>query len=477
MTGGCPVCSSSSIGAELIPAQLRQTSHPTYSEGRWVGEARGEQGRWLLFLRIDPSLPLLYILVYIDDLVFATAKTEALALVKAELQKRLTCTDLDFDAILAAMYALADITEGDCYLRVPPDPGTVAAALRASVSTAPGASAAAALGASTSAAPGAGTSPLSGTAPTESLHTFRCHGPSPPCASILLFLRIDPSLPLLYILVYIDDLVFATAKTEALALVKAELQKRLTCTDLAPPSDESVEPCGQYPELVGCLMYLITCTRPDLTYPLSILVHYVAPRRHGPEHYRAATRVQRYLCSTSGMGLVLGGWGPIELIGYSDAALADDQATHLSSDYYTFSLSTGSVSWRSTRSSSVLSSSYEAEIYAGAMAAQELRWLTYLLTDLGEQPPPILYVDNKAMSDLCWEKRLEHKTKHTALRYFLARELQQLGQLRLAYVGSQANTADDHQRALGLVITKALGSCDHQHALGLVPTVPHLLVS
>ncbi|CAI7850338.1 unnamed protein product, partial [Closterium sp. NIES-54] len=62
--------------------------------------------------------------------------------------------DLDFDAILAAMYAFADFTEGDCYLRVPPDPGTVAAAL--------GASAAAALGASASAASGAGTSPLSG---------------------------------------------------------------------------------------------------------------------------------------------------------------------------------------------------------------------------------------------------------------------------------------------------------------------------
>ncbi|CAI7900424.1 unnamed protein product, partial [Closterium sp. NIES-54] len=72
--------------------------------------------------------------------------------------------DLDFDAILAAMYALADITEGDCYLRVPPNPGTVAAAL--------GASAAAALGASASATPGAGTSLPSGTAPTESFHTF-----------------------------------------------------------------------------------------------------------------------------------------------------------------------------------------------------------------------------------------------------------------------------------------------------------------
>ncbi|CAI7737968.1 unnamed protein product [Closterium sp. NIES-53] len=88
--------------------------------------------------------------------------------------------DLVFDAILAAMYALANITEGDCYLSVPPDPGTAAAALGAgataalgaSASAAPGAGTAAALGASASAAPGAGTSTLSGTAPTEALHTF-----------------------------------------------------------------------------------------------------------------------------------------------------------------------------------------------------------------------------------------------------------------------------------------------------------------
>ncbi|CAI7928458.1 unnamed protein product [Closterium sp. NIES-54] len=113
-------------------------------------------------------------------------------------------------------------------------------------------------------------------------------------------------------------------------------------------------------------------------------------------------------------------------LGHADASWADDQTTQRSSQGYTFSLGSGSVSWRSTRSSSVLSSSCEAEIYAGAMAAQELRWLTYLLTDLGEQPrsPPVLYVDNKAMLALCREHRLEHRTKHIALRYFLARELQ-----------------------------------------------------
>ncbi|CAI7769455.1 unnamed protein product [Closterium sp. NIES-54] len=170
----------------------------------------------------------------------------------------------------------------------------------------------------------------------------------------------------------------------------------------------------------------------------------------------AAKRVLRYLCSTSGMGLVLGGRRPVVLTGHADASWADDQATQRSSQGYTFSLGSGSVSRQSTRSSSVLSSSCEAEIYAGAMAAQELRWITYLLTDLGEQPrsPPVLYVDNKAMLALCREHRLEHRTKHIALHYFLARELQQRGQLRLAYVASEANTAD--------IFTKALAPGDHQ---------------
>ncbi|CAI7843065.1 unnamed protein product, partial [Closterium sp. NIES-54] len=107
-----------------------------------------------------------------------------------------------------------------------------------------------------------------------------------------------------------------------------------------------------------------------------------------------------------------------------------------------------------------------------AASPTELCWLTYLLTDLGERPssPPVLCVDNKAAIALCQEHRLEHRTKHIALRYFLARELQQRGQLCLRYVATRANTAD--------IFTKALQPGDHQRfctVLGLVPTVPHLL--
>ncbi|CAI7810095.1 unnamed protein product [Closterium sp. NIES-53] len=280
--------------------------------------------------------------------------------------------------------------------------------------------------------------------------TLASLGFAPSTADPSLFLRTDATLPPFYVLVYVDDLVFATADTEALALVKSELQKRHTCTELgeltsylglritrdraqrtitltqshmvqqvlqrfgftysspqstplptghslsAPPSDESVEPSGPYPELVGCLI-------------------------------------------TSGMGLVVGGRTRVVLTGHADASWVDDLAT----------------------------SSCEAEIYAGAMAAQELRWLTYLLTDLGEVPrsPPVLYVDNKAMLALCQE----HRTKHIALRYFLARELQQRGQIRLAYVASQANTAD--------VFTKALQPCDHQPCFAFLDWSCDLLFS
>ncbi|CAI7811934.1 unnamed protein product, partial [Closterium sp. NIES-54] len=109
----------------------------------------------------------------------------------------------------------------------------------------------------------------------------------------------------------------------------------------APPSNKSVVQSGPYPELVGCLMYMMTCTRPDLVYPLSLLARYVAPGRHGKVHWDAAKRVLRYLCSTLGMGLVLGGRGPLVLTGHADASWVDDSAMQRSSHGYTFSLGSG----------------------------------------------------------------------------------------------------------------------------------------
>ncbi|CAI7870305.1 unnamed protein product, partial [Closterium sp. NIES-54] len=64
------------------------------------------------------------------------------------LRSRVAIFELDYDAILVAMYAFSLSAKGDCYLCVPPDPGIEATAL------------------------GASESALPGTAPAEALHTF-----------------------------------------------------------------------------------------------------------------------------------------------------------------------------------------------------------------------------------------------------------------------------------------------------------------
>ncbi|CAI7777057.1 unnamed protein product [Closterium sp. NIES-53] len=225
--------------------------------------------------------------------------------------------DLDFDAILAAMYAVSISAEGDYYMCIPPDLGNEAAALGASESAAPGTRESATLG--------AGESALSGTESAQVFHTFT-----------------------------LDS-----------GASRSFFRDRTTLTPLGRP----------------------------------VAVSLADPSR-GPVLARYSTVLP---CPAAPSGSLSGLYLP--------------------------SFSTNLVSGADLQDARV-----DQFILAGAMAALELRWLTYLLTDLGEPPrsPRVLYVDNKAMLALCREHRLEHRTKHIALRYFLARELQQRGQLPLA---------------------------------------------
>ncbi|CAI7845931.1 unnamed protein product [Closterium sp. NIES-53] len=264
--------------------------------------------------------------------------------------------------------------------------------------------------------------------------TLAALGFAPSTADTSLFLRTDTTMTPFYVLVYVDDLVISSSDIEALALVKAELQERHTCTDLG--------------ELRSYLGSQITRDRPRRTITLtqSHMVHQVLQRFgfHFSSPQPTPLSTGHSLSAPPSDESYIGHWASAWRIGFS--------RTHRTlrcffgrrpgdSSFVTglpFRLGSSSVSWRSTRSSSVLSSSCEAKIYAGAISAQELRWLTYLLTDLGEwlRSPPVLYVDKKAMLALCHEQRLEHRTKHIALRYFLTRELQQRCQVRLSYVAS-----------------------------------------
>ncbi|CAI7919626.1 unnamed protein product [Closterium sp. NIES-53] len=200
---------------------------------------------------------------------------------------------------------------------------------------------------------------------------------------------------------------------------------------LTAPAVPTPEACSEpYPELVGSLMYAMMCTRPDLAYP-----------------------------GTKSHVLTLGSLSPPRLECYTDSSWADDQTDRHSSQGYCFTLGNGDVSWRSTRLSAVSLSSCEAELYAGTMAAQEARWLTFILQELGyPQPTPTLWCDNKSTIHLSQDPVYHTRTKHNELRHFFIRDLVQREHLNVEYVASHCNLAD--------LFTKPLGKVPHHRLLG-----------
>ncbi|CAI7839460.1 unnamed protein product [Closterium sp. NIES-53] len=223
-----------------------------------------------------------------------------------------------------------------------------------------------------------------------------------------------------FFLVYVDDLVFATPDHHALASVKEELQRRHTCTDLG--------------ELQCYLGLQITRDRAAraITLTQSHMVKHILTQFRFPfskvhptplavDHGLTAPPLDKPFESS----------GPYpELVGCLIC---------------------------------------EAEVYAAAMAAHELCWLSFLLTDLRERPrsPQLLFADNRSAVLLCEEPRLVGKVNHIHLRYFLLCKFQQRGQDRVVRVVSKANTAD--------IFPKALPPCAHQRFrthLGLVSTGP-----
>ncbi|GJP39599.1 hypothetical protein CLOM_g23952 [Closterium sp. NIES-68] len=333
-----------------------------------------------------------------------------------------------------------------------------------------------------------------------------------------LFLRTSPS-PF-YILVYVDDMILITADSAELERVKRELGSRLKCKDLGElqhylgmeitrnraartislsqghylqqvlerfdmargtpqvtplPVGHHLTPLTSpsssshpYAELIGSLMYAMVSTRPDLTYPISVLARFVGTGKHDTTHWQAAKRVLRYLRGTKDYVLTLGGPSPPFLTGYSDSSWADSRPDRRSSQGYGFSLGSGLISWRSTRSSSIALSSCEAELYAATMAAQEARWLSFLLEELGApQRCPTIWCDNASTIHLTKDAVFHGRSKHIELRHYFIRELVQGGHLRLGKIDSAANLAD--------IFTKALPHAAHSsllRLLGLAPPVP-----
>uniref|UniRef100_A0AAV1UU28 Polyprotein n=1 Tax=Peronospora matthiolae TaxID=2874970 RepID=A0AAV1UU28_9STRA len=174
---------------------------------------------------------------------------------------------------------------------------------------------------------------------------------------------------------------------------------------------------------VGCLMYLMVGTRPDLAAAVGVLSQFSADPC--PTHWQALKRVLRYIQGTREYGIEYQATNNDKLHGYSDADWAGDVEARRSTSGYTFILNNGYVSWRSKKQSTVALSSTEAEYMALTEAAQEAIWLKALLCELDEMRSDEavkIYEDNQGSIALAKNPEFHKRTKHIDIRYHFVRE-------------------------------------------------------
>ena len=165
---------------------------------------------------------------------------------------------------------------------------------------------------------------------------------------------------------------------------------------------------GVYMSVVGSLLWLSACTRPDLTYTTSVLARYVS--NPGPAHYKAMLRVLAYLHHTRERILTFAPVQEPALTIYSDASWLARFSVSGGIVYYL----NCPVTWWSRRQRSVSHSSAEAEYFAASTASREGMYIRDLLEDLGmgvKTATPLL-LDSKAAINLAADPVAFKKTKH-----------------------------------------------------------------
>ena len=137
----------------------------------------------------------------------------------------------------------------------------------------------------------------------------------------------------------------------------------------------------RYQELVGSLIYLEQCTRPDLSYPTNLLGQYMS--RPTEYHWELAKKVLKYLKGTTHYSLVYCKDESLELIAHCDADFANSEQRYSHSGYITYLNNNSSpISWSSRKQKLVARSMTEVEYISLSDAACELLWLQSLFRSL-----------------------------------------------------------------------------------------------
>lgn len=303
-----------------------------------------------------------------------------------------------------------------------------------------------------------------------------------------------------YLLVYVDDLLLASSNQPSIAFVVATLQSLFDLRDLGDPrqfvglditrdrgsgslkisqklmASELVARYGlsdchsklvplspstklsnqesdlldqdkyAYSELVGSLLYLSVCTRPDIAFAVGVLSRFMS--KPAQAHWTAAKGVVRYLAGTLDHGITYSG-RDLKLWGFCDADYGGDPDTRRSTTGYAFLLGGGIISWSSRRQPTVAVSTAEAEYMAAAAAVKEALWLKVLLADFAIPVTTVqILCDNQAAISLLKNPVSSQRSKHIDIIYHFARERVARGEISFSYCNTKEMVADCLTKAL-----------------------------
>ncbi|KAJ0816493.1 putative RNA-directed DNA polymerase [Helianthus annuus] len=207
----------------------------------------------------------------------------------------------------------------------------------------------------------------------------------------------------------------------------------------------------RYRQIVGALQY-VTLSRPDISYAVNKVCQFM----HSPttNHWSAVKRILRYLQGTSGYGLLIqrnsGSLlhaytdASFNLHAFSDADWAGCPDDRRSTGGFAIYLGSNLVSWSARKQRTVSRSSTESEYKALADTVAELTWLETLLRELcvPMSSVPTLWCDNLGATYMSANPVFHARTKHVEVDFHFVREKVAQGRLCVQFIKTDDQIAD-----------------------------------
>ena len=215
-----------------------------------------------------------------------------------------------------------------------------------------------------------------------------------------------------------------------------------TSIKLVQATEESVldKEAYRYSELVGSLLYLSVCTRPDISQAVGALARHMA--RPSMEHWTAAKGVLRYIAGSLQTGILFGR-GSTTVEAYCDANFASDTETRRSTTGFVFTLAGGAITWSSKLQPTVAVSTSEAEYMAAAQTVKEALWLKTLLSDFGIRAgAQKIYCDTQGAIKLLKHSTASIRSKHIDVLHHFARDRVMRKEVSFEYCSTESMVAD-----------------------------------